>query len=260
MKTIAALLLLALAAHAQALHCRQSARYDKRTLICATENALEVYRTVGGKQRKIASDDFDPYEPRDFSFGDTGTGVRIIIVHLNTHTRNPATQLYRLKNDQLIDIGELGGYWGNHSLDIDGDGVPELLSTACCHPTECATQISIRFVRWDGNRYQPLEQGYLDILSAVAGTPSEPNVLAVDAEEREHTSYRLVVLDGGGGLESGEVKLNGKTVLDRAQLHAGFRRIAVPLSLRGLEGCAEMTAIAYGKKGARMNVLIEIVQ
>ena len=95
MKVIpAAILLLLLAAEARATHCVKSARYDKTTLVCITEDSVEIYRKIaGGKQRLVTSAQIEEGDtPRDISFGDTGTGVRIILVDLNTHARNDSSR------------------------------------------------------------------------------------------------------------------------------------------------------------------------
>lgn len=95
----------------------------------------------------------------------------VVVEMFAPHT--PGANLYRVRGNKLVFIGLASVYWGLIAADLDHDGVPEIITTGCCHPTKCGVMIGSGVMRFNGKEYVDDEVDYINYTAASETTRTE---------------------------------------------------------------------------------------
>jgi hypothetical protein len=85
-----------------------------------------------------------------------------------TAPHTPGANIYRVRGNKLVFIGQPSVYWGLIVADLDHDGTPELITTGCCDPTPCGVMIGAGIERFDGKMYVDDGRNYVHYATADA--------------------------------------------------------------------------------------------
>lgn len=114
----------------------------------------------------------------------------VVVELFASHT--PGADLYRVRDDKLVFIGEPSVYWGLITADLDHDGIPEIISSGCCRHTQCGVMIYIDVERFDGRRYVDDGRKYLYYRAARAGDkPAEYEFYVDEDPKNAQRPYRV---------------------------------------------------------------------
>ena len=102
----------------------------------------------------------------------------------------------RIVNNRFVRICDDYG----EAIDLDGDGVPEVISTGFGGQNECGVYLYVGLQRWDGKHYVADERHYVTVLSAGFGRHDDEVLLS------ESKRYVVLLFDRG------RVRFDGKTV------------------------------------------------
>ena len=159
----------------------------------------------------------------------------VVVEMFAPHT--PGANLYRVRGNKLVFIGEPSVYWGLIAADLDHDGVPELISTGCCHHTQCGVMIPSSVMRFNGKEYVDDERDYINYTAA-----SEKRRSAEFAVEEEDTYIVHVYRDRG--ISAARVTIDDEPVVDGQRVELE-------------KDCHTLLIEPKGRKGAVVHVLIE---
>jgi hypothetical protein len=161
----------AAAALAARLHVDQALVYDRyksgrpRRVVGIVANdedegevrLLRLPDRDNGEARIVARDALE-FAPVSVEF------VRLIDardVQVDLKTKHGSAVVYRVRGDRLVGIVETNG---PHIVDLDGDGVPEIINAAYEGMSECGVRIFVELLRWNGSAYDDDGHRYVTFL------------------------------------------------------------------------------------------------
>jgi hypothetical protein len=96
-----------------------------------------------------------------------------IVVELDARHGSSAI-VDRVLDDRLVRIADSFG----EAIDLDGDGVPEIISGGYAGGNKCGASSSVWLARWNGKRFIGDERNYVTVLSPGAGAESDEVLLS----------------------------------------------------------------------------------
>lgn len=227
---------------------------DKRSEICVAQV------TPAGRVRIVQRRE-SGFSPHEIHLRDlVGDDRDEVIVDFHTATRNPASSVYRMRNERLQELGTIGTYWGFQAFDLDRDGVPELLDTGCCDQSRlCAVGIGIAYQRYERGRYRVDGKRYIDAFTLLL----EEERVTVDQALSlpflgERGRYVLHVFNGNGKFAP---RVRKATIRDGDRvlltMDADSDRVDVPVSFP--RECHTLFVEAEGPPGSLIHFLLEEV-
>jgi len=120
----------------------------------------------GAKPRVVARDDLDA-PPFEVSLQKVIDAKDIVVEMLVR--RPPARIVDRIVGNRFVRISDGFG----EAIDLDGDGVPEVIFTGYNGQNECGVRLSVFLQRWNGKRFEDDDRRYVDLLSMRRGTDND---------------------------------------------------------------------------------------
>jgi hypothetical protein len=154
-----------------------------------------------------------------------------------TAPHTPGANIYRVRGNKLVFIGQPSVYWGLIVADLDHDGTPELISTGCCERTPCGVMIGAGIMRFDGKIYVDDGRPYAHYASADAAGGTHEFAI------REEGPY-VVHIYRDRGVASARVTIDDEAVADGERVELE-------------KDCHTMTLEVRGEKDASIHVFIE---
>jgi hypothetical protein len=115
------------------------------------------------------------------TLGSGASGVRLIKlidakdVVVSEYVRHGMRSIVdRVINDQLVRIADDFG----EAIDLDGDGVPEIVTASDAGRNQCGARLFVSLARWNGKRYVDDGRRYIAVLSPGEGTDSDELLLS----------------------------------------------------------------------------------
>jgi len=151
--------------------------------------------------------------------------------------------VYRVRGERLEEIYDASAGPSN-ALDLDGDGIPEIISNGYVGHSVCGVQLAGAIARWNGTEYVSDGKHYAATTSAIVGQPS----VTYEFHAPENSfgplpSHYLLHVYRGRGVSSVEVRVDDERV--------------IPGRLDLENDCHTLDVAVRGKAGAVAWVMIE---
>ncbi len=195
-----------------------------------------------------------------FKYGDDPTGLTLTdatgddrpeVLVTGTPDGGPAPlEILTWDGKHLEEIGETVA--GARFVDIDGDGVPEILTRSCCTVNDCGAQVAMPFVqRYGDDMLVDVASPGLEDFVIETKTTNEPETFDDDIT-LPNEAPKTVTLHLINGTRGGRHRAASVTVVD-AQTGRDLP-VDVPVTLESR--CARVQLTVTGPRGTRIAILV----
>lgn len=183
----------------------------------------------------------------------------VLVTFMAPHS--PPGIIYRVAGNRLVRIttDDYNVYWGFLAVDIDHDGVPELISTGCCDRTPCGIGIFVGVLKYDGRKYKSDGRRYIQLTGALAGRPRYDDNLIIpeppDGMSRKRYAIHIINVEAGRA----RVQLDGRDIVSTTKPRH-FTTVVRRMELdyrQSPNNCHTLSIQAWGPPRSEVHVLVE---